>query len=174
MTPSSPAPRLLVEERRRLIVELVEQQGRATVEELAQRFDISPVTIRADLEALARNAAIVRSHGGAVPAPAHAVDTPLSIKETRHHAQKRRIGQAAARLVEDGETIILDSGSTLNALMIRAARETIGVFDSSKFGQRSLSVIAPLSSLHKIISDTGAAPDYVQALEGAGVRVTLV
>ncbi|MBN8887199.1 MAG: DeoR/GlpR transcriptional regulator [Rudaea sp.] len=264
MTPSSPAPRLLVEERRRLIVELVEQQGRATVEELAQRFDISPVTIRADLEALARNAAIVRSHGGAVPAPAHAVDTPLSIKETRHHAQKRRIGQAAARLVEDGETIILDSGSTtieiaralrtrqwseltvitnglhialelgaipairvmmlggllrasshslvgpgaeqmlaqlsadrlflgvdgiapevgvttpdpqeatLNALMIRAARETIGVFDSSKFGQRSLSVIAPLSSLHKIISDTGATPDYVQALEGAGVRVTLV
>ncbi|GAH74725.1 unnamed protein product, partial [marine sediment metagenome] len=64
--------------------------------------------------------------------------------------------------------------ATLNALMIRAARETIGVFDSSKFGQRSLSVIAPLSSLHKIISDTGATPDYVQALEGAGVRVTLV
>lgn len=260
--PSS--PRLLVEERRRLIVELVERAGRATVEELAGRFKISPVTIRADLEALARNAAIVRSHGGALPAPAHAVDTPLSIKETRHHAQKRLIGQAAARLVEDGETIILDSGSTtieiaralrqrkwseltvitnglhialelgaipairvmmlggllrassqslvgsgaeqmlaqlsadrlflgvdgidpeigvttpdpqeatLNALMIRVSREVVGVFDSSKFGQRSLSVIAPLSGLHKVISDTAAAPEYVEALESAGVRVTLV
>jgi len=260
--PSS--PRLLVEERRRLIVELVERAGRATVEELAARFKISPVTIRADLEALARNAAIVRSHGGALPAPAHAVDTPLSIKETRHHAQKRLIGQAAARLVEDGETIILDSGSTtieiaralrqrkwseltvitnglhialelgaipairvmmlggllrassqslvgsgaeqmlaqlsadrlflgvdgidpeigvttpdpqeatLNALMIRVSREVVGVFDSSKFGQRSLSVIAPLSGLHKVISDTAAAPEYVEALESAGVGVTLV
>lgn len=260
--PSS--PRLLVEERRRLIVELVERAGRATVEELAGRFKISPVTIRADLEALARNAAIVRSHGGALPAPAHAVDTPLSIKETRHHAQKRLIGQAAARLVEDGETIILDSGSTtieiaralrqrkwseltvitnglhialelgaipairvmmlggllrasaqslvgsgaeqmlaqlsadrlflgvdgidpeigvttpdpqeatLNALMIRVSREVVGVFDSSKFGQRSLSVIAPLSGLHKVISDTAAAPEYVEALESAGVGVTLV
>jgi len=260
--PSS--PRLLVEERRRLIVEQVERAGRATVEELAARFKISPVTIRADLEALARNAAIVRSHGGALPAPAHAVDTPLSIKETRHHAQKRLIGQAAARLVEDGQTIILDSGSTtieiaralrqrkwseltvitnglhialelgaipairvmmlggllrassqslvgsgaeqmlaqlsadrlflgvdgidpeigvttpdpqeatLNALMIRVSREVVGVFDSSKFGQRSLSVIAPLSGLHKVISDTAAAPEYVEALESAGVRVTLV
>ena len=44
--------RLLVEERRRLIVELVEQQGRATVEELATRFNTSTVTIRGDLEAL--------------------------------------------------------------------------------------------------------------------------
>jgi DeoR family transcriptional regulator of aga operon len=264
MTRPPSSSRLLVEERRRLIVEQVEREGRATVEELAARFATSPVTIRADLEALARNAAIVRSHGGALPAPAHALDTPLSIKETRHHAQKRRIGQAAAKLVEDGETIILDSGSTtieiaralrqrkwseltvitnglhialelgaipairvmmlggllrassqslvgsgaeqmlaqlsadrlflgvdgidpevgvttpdpqeatLNALMIRVSREVIGVFDSSKFGQRSLSVIAPLSGLHRIFSDTGAAPEHVRALEEAGVQVKLV
>ena len=104
--------RLLPEERRQLIVELIEQQGRATVEELAERFEISPVTIRTDLEVLARNAVIVRAHGGALSAPVHALDTPLSIKETRRHAQKRHIGLAAAKLVEDGETIILDSGST--------------------------------------------------------------
>jgi DeoR family transcriptional regulator of aga operon len=264
MTPPSPTPRLLVEERRRLIVELVEQQGRATVEELAERFKTSPVTIRADLEALARNAAIVRSHGGALPAPAHAVDTPLSIKETRRHAQKRRIGQAAAKLVRDGETIILDSGSTtieiaralrqrkwseltvitnglhialelgaipsirvmmlggllrpsshslagpgaeqtlaqlsadrlflgvdgidpevgvttpdpqeaaLNALMIRVSRETVGVFDASKFGQRSLSVIAPLSALNVIITDASADEKYLQSLKDVGVQMILV
>ena len=52
--------RLLVEERRRLIVELVEQQGRATVEELATRFNTSTVTIRGDLEALARSSVIAR------------------------------------------------------------------------------------------------------------------
>ncbi|MFT3790659.1 MAG: transcriptional repressor AgaR [Rudaea sp.] len=264
MTRPPPPSRLLVEERRRLIVEQVERDGRATVEQLAARFGVSPVTIRADLEALARNAAIVRSHGGALPAPAHEIDTPLSIKETRRHAQKRRIGQAAARLVEDGDTIILDSGSTtievaralrarkwgeltvitnglhialelgaipairvmmlggllrasshslvgpgaeqmlaqlsadrlflgvdgidpevgvttpdpqeatLNALMIRVSREVIGVFDASKFGQRSLSVIAPLSGLHKVVSDGAAPAEYVQALQDAGVEVVLV
>ena len=257
-------PRLLVEERRRLIVEQVEREGRATVAELAAHFRISPVTIRADLEALARNAALVRSHGGAVPAPAHAPDTPLSIKETRRHAQKRRIGQAAAKLVEDGETIILDSGSTtveiaralrarkwnnltvvtnglhialelgaipairvmmlggllrasshslvgpgaeqmlaqlsadrlflgvdgidpevgvttpdpqeaaLNALMIRMARQTVAVFDASTLGQRSLSVIAPVSALSAVITDVSADARYVKALKESGVTVRLV
>ncbi len=104
--------RLLVEERRRLIVELVEKQGRATVEELATRFGTSTVTIRADLDALARSSAIARSHGGALPVAAATHDTPLNIKETRWHAQKLRIGQAAAKMIRDGETIILDSGST--------------------------------------------------------------
>jgi Transcriptional regulators of sugar metabolism len=104
--------RLLVEERRRLIVDLVEQQGRATVEELATRFGTSAVTIRADLDALARSSAIARSHGGALPVAPATNDTPLNIKETRWHAQKLRIGQAAAKMIQDGETIILDSGST--------------------------------------------------------------
>ena len=109
---AAPPPKLLVEERRRRIVEMVNQQGRVTVDELVALFDISAVTIRADLEALDRAGTISRSHGGALPAAPATLDTPLNIKETRHHAQKRRIGQAAARLIEDGDTIILDSGST--------------------------------------------------------------
>jgi len=109
----APPRKLLVEERRRLIVDFVEAHGRATVEELAAKFGTSAVTIRADLEALARSAAIARSHGGALPAaPPVSSDTPLNIKETRRHAQKQRIGQAAVRLIKDGETIILDAGST--------------------------------------------------------------
>ncbi|WP_329742907.1 transcriptional repressor AgaR [Dyella sp. A6] len=110
---AEPHRRLLVEERRRLIAELVAKQGRATVEELANEFGTSAVTIRADLETLARQGLVARSHGGALPVHTPVSnDTPLSIKETRRHAQKVRIGQAAARLIRDGETIILDSGST--------------------------------------------------------------
>jgi DeoR family transcriptional regulator, aga operon transcriptional repressor len=256
--------RLLVEERRRLIVDLVEQQGRATVEELATRFGTSTVTIRADLDALARSSAIARSHGGALPVAPATNDTPLNIKETRWHAQKLRIGQAAAKMIQDGETIILDSGSTtveiarqirqmkfesltvitnalnialelsglphirvmmlggllrdtsyslvgpdaeqalsklsadklflgvdgldpvvgvttpdpleasLNALMIRVSRETIGVFDASKLGQRSLSVITTVQHLHRVITDTSAETKAVESLRAAGVEVTLV
>ncbi len=106
------APRMLVEERRRAIVDMVEKDGRATVEELARHFDISAVTIRGDLETLARAGAVTRSHGGALPASVARVDTPLPVKETRRLAEKRRIGAAAAKLINDGETVILDSGST--------------------------------------------------------------
>lgn len=58
-------PRMLVEERRRHIIERVEKKGRVTVDELAKRFGISAVTIRGDLEALAQAGAVTRSHGGA-------------------------------------------------------------------------------------------------------------
>ena len=59
-------PRLLVEERRRRILELLEEQERVTVEELVTRFSVSAVTIRGDLDALADIGAVVRSHGGAL------------------------------------------------------------------------------------------------------------
>lgn len=104
--------RMLVEERRQNIIKLIDAQGRATVKELSDRFGISAVTIRNDLEVLARTGVIMRSHGGALPAAIARVDTPLPVKETRHLAEKRHIGEAAARLINDGETIILDAGST--------------------------------------------------------------
>ena len=63
---AKPRHRLLLGERRRLIVEHVEEHGRATVEELAKKFDTSAVTIRADLEALANASSVVLSDGGAV------------------------------------------------------------------------------------------------------------
>lgn len=261
----APPQRLLVEERRRLIVEYVETNGRATVEELATRFGTSTVTIRNDLEALARSGALARSHGGALPATQPVTnDVPLNIKETRSHPQKLRIGHAAAKLINDGETIILDSGSTtaeiarqirqmkfesltvvtnalnialelsglpnirvmmlggllrptsyslvgpdaeqalsrisadklflgvdgldplvgvttpdpleasLNALMMRVSRETIAVFDASKLGQRSLSVITPVSTLNAVITDSSAPEEMIEALRASGVDVTLV
>ena len=59
-------PDLYLAERRRAIAELVQAQGRATVAELRQRFGVSEVTIRADLQALAEQKLLVRTHGGAV------------------------------------------------------------------------------------------------------------
>jgi DeoR family transcriptional regulator of aga operon len=105
-------PRLLVEERRRRIMELVEAQERATVEELVPRFGVSAVTIRGDLDALASGGLLVRSHGGALKRIDSAEDVPIAVKETLHHAEKVRIGQAAAEMIRDGETILLDSGTT--------------------------------------------------------------
>src|ERR671922_2844297 len=57
-------PRLLVEERRRRILELVDKQDRVTVDELVRRFGVSAVTVRGDLDTLSRAGAVERSHGG--------------------------------------------------------------------------------------------------------------
>lgn len=102
---------LLVEERRRRIRELVEERERMTVEELSAMFDISLVTIRNDLNALAEIGAIVRTRGGALAQRADE-DLPISVKQTLHRAEKMRIAAAAVKLIGEGQTIVLDSGST--------------------------------------------------------------
>jgi len=112
MSKTSKKPRLLVEERRRRISEMLEVQERVTVEELVGRFCVSAVTIRGDLDALAAAGSVIRSHGGALKRINDPEDIPITVKETLHHAEKVRIGHAAAQMIHDGETIMLDSGST--------------------------------------------------------------
>ena len=112
---------LLIEERRRRICELLLEEGRVTVEALATRFGTSQVTIRADLSALEAAGALMRTHGGALPRE-EATDEPLGVKQLKHHAEKVRIAQAAVALIRDGETIILDSGTT-TAEIARAIRK---------------------------------------------------
>jgi len=105
---------MLVEERRRTILHLLEEQGSVMVEELSERFSVSAVTVRADLAALERSGRLVRSHGGAVKPQVY--DMPLGVKETLHRREKMRIGQTAAQMIHDGETVLLDSGTTTAAL----------------------------------------------------------
>lgn len=105
-------PRLLLEERRRAILDVVGMQGRITIAELVDQFGISAVTARNDLDALASSGAVIRSHGGAVRCQEATHDYPLAFKAGLHRPEKARIGQAAAQLVQSNETIILDSGTT--------------------------------------------------------------
>src|SRR5438270_6527988 len=108
----TPKARLLTEQRRRNLLDLVDQQGQVTVADMVKRFAISAVTVRSDLDALASLGAVVRSHGGAVRRLEATQDYPLRAKETLYREEKVRIGGAAAELVQPGETIILDSGTT--------------------------------------------------------------
>jgi DeoR family transcriptional regulator of aga operon len=259
----SRADRLLVEERRRRILELLDRQERATVEELVARFGVSAVTIRGDLDALSDAGSLVRSHGGALKR-LDQQDVPIAIKETLHHGEKVRIGHAAAQLIREDETIILDSGTTtaeiarqlrfvklksltvitnalniavelaslphvrvimiggilrqvslstvgpqaeqmlrglyadrlflgvdgldpevglstpdvleaqLNALMIKVSREVTAVADSSKFFRRTLSSIAGLHEVHRIITDDKVDPQLVASLRARSLEVMVV
>jgi len=108
---NSEASALAADARRGSISELVERQGRVGVSQLAARFGVSTVTIRKDLSALDDAGAVLRARGGAL-ALRDSEDLHLTVKQSLHRAQKVRIAEAAARLIGDGDTIILDSGST--------------------------------------------------------------
>ena len=104
---------MLSEERRRAILEIVNREGRVLVLDLAKRFETSQVTVRKDLEALHAHRLIHRTHGGALPARDGALEDPtLREKEKLRHQEKVRIAGAAARMVQEGQVIILDSGTT--------------------------------------------------------------
>src|SRR5690349_23835337 len=111
-TTTSSQSKLLAEQRRRKVTDLLEQKGQVTVRDLVEKFGVSAVTARGDLDALASNGSAVRSHGGAVRRLEASQDYPLRLKETLHRGEKIKIGRAAADLVRPNEVIILDSGTT--------------------------------------------------------------
>lgn len=106
------AVRRIPEERRRRIIEILDQSEYISVSDLVERFGVSRVTARADLDSLAAEGALVRSHGGALKPMDPRSDYPLQLKQTLHHAEKVRIAAAAAKLIRDGATIAFDSGTT--------------------------------------------------------------
>ena len=253
---------MLSEERRREILELLQNEGRVLVRELAKRFRTSLITIRKDLEFLHHQGQLERTHGGALPLRTGALrDRTLQEKERLHRQEKLRIAAAAVRMIRPGQVVILDSGTTTTAIaracrqfrsltvitnatniaqelagtsvevlltggtlrknsfslvgplaeeslrrlsadllflavdgfdvryglttpnllearvnraMAEAARRTIVVCDSSKFGRRSLSLIIPASAVHETITDRKIAKPYLKALRDADIEVTLV
>jgi DeoR/GlpR family transcriptional regulator of sugar metabolism len=90
-----------------------------SVSELSQLFGVSEVTIRADLQALADDNLLVRTHGGAVPAGRGLPDISLSMRRQQQVTEKSRIGEAGATLVADGDAIFLDTSSTALAIAQR-------------------------------------------------------
>jgi DeoR family transcriptional regulator of aga operon len=151
----SNSSRLLAEGRRRKILELVEQSGQVTIHELVKRFAVSSVTVRSDLDALSLKGALLRSHGGAVRfEPAQ--DYPLKVKATLHRSEKSRIGEAAAKLVQPNETVILDSGTT-----------TAEIAKELKRTRRKITVI---TSALNIASELADAPEISLIMLGGVLR----
>jgi len=103
---------LLKEERLRMTLEALREQGKVTVPELSNIFGVSEITIRRDLNELARQGLVRRAHGGAV-FPVEAPPEPPVIQRMQENRDlKIRIARAAAGLVDTGDTIFISSGST--------------------------------------------------------------
>lgn len=251
----------MAEERQARILEVLNESrnGVVTVSALSKLFGVSGMTIRRDLNKLEKAGLVRRVHGGAVSYEGVVYEKPFLTREKEYGNEKREIGRLAADMINSGETIILDAGTTTQQIarnlankeeltvvthsipvavalsnylrvqtimlggmlkrkelcmvgplvieelsrmsvdklflsaagftvekgatdpdiretevkraMIKAAKEVILVADSSKYGYVAFAQIAPLSVIHKVVTDDGLPPKAVRALEAEGVEV---
>ncbi|WP_411070387.1 DeoR/GlpR family DNA-binding transcription regulator [Streptomyces sp. cmx-4-25] len=108
---------LLAEQRRALILDEVRRRGGVRVNELTRRLSVSDMTIRRDLDALARQGVLAKVHGGAVPVVEASTHEPgFEAKSVLEPSAKDEIARAAAALVTPGTALALSGGTTTYAL----------------------------------------------------------
>lgn len=158
-------------ERQEKIAQLLEERGKLTVAEISETFDVSEATARRDLAALAERNLIRRVHGGAMRAqPVATSEAPIVQRLEEHADIKRRIGQAAGRFIQNGETVLLMGGSTGAAV----ARE-LGNHSNLTLITDSLIVANELirQGVHKVIMLGGTIDADELAVRGTLARLFL-
>jgi DeoR family transcriptional regulator of aga operon len=138
------------DDRLRAIVDLVEVSERpVTVEWLAEELSVAAATIRRDTILLERQGAVVRSWGR-VGRPGAFVEQPIGERVSQHQAEKRRIAEAAAKLVDDGSLVGLTGGTTTLAVAraIAGRRRLTVVTNSLSIGMQ----LAPRNNIRLILS----------------------
>jgi DeoR family transcriptional regulator of aga operon len=248
-------------DRQHQILQLVERQQRISVAEICTMFEVSEATARRDLESLAGQGKLQRVHGGAILLTQAPPEQPILQRQDEQSDEKIRIGQAAAALVRDGETVFLGSGTTVleaarllrgrrdltvltnslpvvNALagaegitviclggmlrdselsfighiteqalaevradkvlmgtraisleygltheylpetltdraILKAGRQIIVLADHTKFGRAATVLLAPLESIHTIVTDKGTPQDFIGAVQERGLRTVI-
>jgi len=113
---------MLAATRRHRLLELITRQGYATLDELVRVIGVSESTIRRDLETLDLSGSIKRTHGGAIYTGEVRSMPAFEERTATSAAEKRAIGLAAAGLLDDGETVLLDGGTTT----MEVARALVG------------------------------------------------
>lgn len=144
---STQSPRSFAPDRRRRIAELVREHGSVRASELIDVFGVTDETIRRDLKHLAEVGIVLRAHGGAVAAAAR--ETNFSRRLQENEAAKIAIAHAAADLVKDGSTIIIDSGTT------------------------AVHFTRALKGKHELVVITNAVTNAIELMESADVTVIL-
>jgi DeoR/GlpR family transcriptional regulator of sugar metabolism len=107
---------MLIGTRRHEIMKILEQQHQVTILELAEKFDVSHMTIRRDLEILQTEGKIQRSHGGAIKLKRF-MGSNYDQRSSENQAEKMSIAKEAARHIQDGMSIILDAGTTVGGMI---------------------------------------------------------
>jgi DeoR/GlpR family transcriptional regulator of sugar metabolism len=146
------------DERQAEIARLVEDRGRARVTELADSFGVSSVTIRKDLDVLADQGRVIRTHGGAIAPRVRGQDLTHDVRDRLQQAEKAGIGRLAASRVSDGESIIVDASTTSLYLARELMRRSPG---------QSLTIV---TNSIRLATELAERPDISVLLMGGRVR----
>jgi len=123
---------MYAEERRIKILELLTADKKVTVRKLTRLLDVTGATIRADLRTLEKANALTRTHGGAILATKTRFELDMQQREVKCLLEKQKIAQAAMAFIEDGDTLVLDTGTTtmeLARLLNQRHRLTVATND---------------------------------------------
>ena len=170
-----------IEDRHNRIVEQVRGAGRVLVAELAERFDVTPETIRRDLTALDRCGALRKVHGGAIPAPA-LPETGVAQREQVNTSAKQSIARAALERLgpEPGTTVLVDAGTTTGALarLLPTDRE-LTIITNSVLTAASLAAVGHtrvriLGGQLRGLTQAAVGSEAVEALSALRVDVALL
>ena len=104
------------EDRKAQILLFIKEKGTASIAEMATEFAVSEMTVRRVLHKLADSGLVIRTPGGAMIAPSGSLEKSFLERSAKMAAAKDAIGREAARLVQNGETVVLDSGTTTRYL----------------------------------------------------------
>ncbi len=144
-----------VHDRRRRILELLEDRGQLSVPQLALELGVSEMTVRRDFDSLERDCAVKRVRGGVIAATSRSYEPPYTLRAASNADAKLRIGRAAAAMVRDGETVALDAGSSVLAVATALA------------GRRNLTIVTPCLRAAWALADN---PDIRIIVTGGVVR----
>jgi DeoR/GlpR family transcriptional regulator of sugar metabolism len=160
--PDRPRKNALPAKRQTELVELLQARGQMLVADIAEYFQVSEDTVRRDLDSLAERGALTRTHGGAVAITAlvHR-DSPFLQRLNTRTAEKQRIAKAAVALIGDGETLLINGGSTTR-------------FFAAELNQPNLTIVTNNLSIPGAISAELGAEIYLLGGQfRAGPQVTI-
>lgn len=125
-------------ERRKKMLEYIVESGSATITELGNIFEISDMTVHRDLKNLESTGSIQKSYGGVI-ASGYKIETDYEKRAAMNSDEKVKIGQAAASIINDGDSFIIDASTTTNALLPFLDQKDLTIFCTSVSAVSALS-----------------------------------
>lgn len=140
--------KLKIDIRRTHILEQLQQDGKISVMQLSEMLDVTPATIRNDLDFLEQEGYLLRVQGGAVPVRGSSAVPPAQAFSDPRGPEKRAIALEAAQMVKDGETLFINSGTTTEYVAeALSARSNLNVVTNSLAVARTLGVVPTIRVL---------------------------
>jgi len=163
-------------ERREEILNILQRDGKVEINELSKRMNVSPMTIRRDLALLENEKQVLRVSGGAVLLKPLITETPFSTKEGIRSEQKKLIAEKAISFVHDGQTILLDSGTTtleIAKLLKQKQNITVITNDIKIAGELMVSDLKVILTGGELQKDVGAlfGPQSIALLKEINVDI---